>query len=51
MQTDISLTYHKNVLLVPIVTICVIWFIYWVEIRFGYNFNKYGIFPRSFRGY
>ena len=50
MQTDISLTYHKNVLLVPIVTICVIWFIYWVEIRFGYNFNKYGIFPRSFRG-
>ena len=50
MQTDISLTYHKNVLLVPIVTICVIWFIYWLEIRFGYNFNKYGIFPRSFRG-
>ena len=50
MQTDISFTYHKNVLLVPIVTICVIWFIYWVEIRFGYNFNKYGIFPRSFRG-
>ena len=46
----LSLTYHKNVLLVPIVTICVIWFIYWVEIRFGYNFNKYGIFPRSFRG-
>jgi membrane associated rhomboid family serine protease len=50
MQTDISLTYHKNVLLVPMVTICVIWFIYWVEIRYGYNFNKYGIFPRSFRG-
>jgi membrane associated rhomboid family serine protease len=50
MQTETSLTYHKNVLLVPIVTIFVIWFIYWVEIKFGYNFNKYGIFPRSFRG-
>ena len=50
MQTETSLTYHKNVLLVPIVTIFIIWFIYWVEIKFGYNFNKYGIFPRSFRG-
>ena len=50
MQTDTSLTYHKNVLVIPVVTICIIWFIYWLEIRFGYNFNKYGIFPRSFKG-
>ena len=51
MQTDASLTYHKNVLLVPVVTICIIWFIYWLEIRFGYNFNKYGIYPRTFGGF
>jgi len=50
MQTDTSLTYHKNVLVIPVVTICIIWFIYWLEIRFGYNFNKYGIYPRSFKG-
>ena len=50
MQTETSLTYHKNVLLVPIVTIFIIWFIYWVEIKFGYNFNKYGVYPRDFKG-
>ena len=50
MQNDTSLTYHKNVLLVPLVAIVIIWLIYWIEITFGYNFNKYGIFPRDFKG-
>lgn len=51
MQNDTSLTYHKNVLLVPLVAIVIIWLIYWIEITFGYNFNKYGIFPRDFKGF
>ena len=50
MQNDTSLIYHKNVLLVPLVAIVIIWLIYWIEITFGYNFNKYGIFPRDFKG-
>jgi len=24
--------------------------VYWVEIKFGYNFNKFGVYPRSFKG-
>ena len=50
MQKDSSLTYHKNVLWVPIVAIVAIWLIYWVEITFGYNFNTYGILPREIKG-
>ena len=50
MQKDSSLTYHKNVLWVPIVAIVTIWLIYWVEITFGYNFNTYGILPREIKG-
>ena len=50
MQIDSSLTYHKNVLWVPIVAIVAIWLIYWVEITFGYNFNAYGILPREIKG-
>jgi membrane associated rhomboid family serine protease len=26
------------------------WFIYFIEIKFGLNFNKYGVFPRTFSG-
>ncbi|WP_299055413.1 rhomboid family intramembrane serine protease [uncultured Polaribacter sp.] len=40
----------KSFLLLPIVFILVIWFIYWVEIYYGFNFNKFGVFPRSFKG-
>jgi len=40
----------KSFLLFPIVFILVIWFIYWVEIYYGFNFNKFGVFPRSFKG-
>ena len=50
MQKDSSLTFHKNVLWVPIVAIVAIWLIYWVEITFGFNFNTYGILPREIKG-
>ena len=26
------------------------WFIYFIEIKFGFNFNKYGIYPQTFSG-
>jgi len=50
MQNNNVLSYHKNVLYIPIVAILLIWLIYWVEIKFGYNFNKYGILPRQIKG-
>ena len=50
MQSDVVLTYHKKVLWIPTMTIFVIWFIYWIEINFGYNFNDFGILPRDFKG-
>jgi membrane associated rhomboid family serine protease len=50
LKPGMALTYHKNVLWVPIVAIVAIWLIYWVEITFGYNFNTYGILPREIKG-
>jgi len=50
MKNDATLTYHKKVLWVPIAAVVTIWFIYWIEITFGYNFNSYGILPRDFKG-
>ena len=50
MQNDQTLSYHKNVFLIPTIAIVIIWVVYWIEIHFGFNFNKYGIFPRDFKG-
>ncbi len=27
-----------------------IWFVYWFEIKYGLNFNYYGVYPRKFKG-
>jgi membrane associated rhomboid family serine protease len=35
---------------IPLLFVGAIWFIYWIEIYFGYNFNKYGVYPRTISG-
>ena len=43
-------TYDKSVFLLPTLLVITIWFIYWLEIKFHYNFNRNGIFPRTLSG-
>ena len=38
------------ILAVPLYFVLSLWLIYWFEVRNGYNFNSYGIYPRSFSG-
>lgn len=40
----------STVFLLPFALIFAIWLVYWVELRFGFNFNQNGILPRSFSG-
>ncbi len=47
-QTDFR--YTSAVIKVPIYTIFVIWLIYYIEVKFNFNFNKYGIYPNTFQG-
>jgi membrane associated rhomboid family serine protease len=42
--------YNAKVHLVPILAIISIWLVYIFEIKFGYNFNKYGIYPQRLSG-
>jgi membrane associated rhomboid family serine protease len=39
-----------NVIGIPVVVIIVIWLVYFIEINFGLNFNKFGIYPQSIKG-
>ncbi|TXD54294.1 MULTISPECIES: rhomboid family intramembrane serine protease [unclassified Polaribacter] len=41
----------SSIFLIPVVYIIFIWVVYWVEIQFGYNFNKFGVFPRTLKGF
>ena len=42
--------YNKRVHLVPLIAIVSIWLVYIFEIKFGYNFNKYGVYPQKLSG-
>lgn len=35
---------------VPLFFVLFLWFVYWLEIRFGFDFDKNGIYPRTFSG-
>jgi membrane associated rhomboid family serine protease len=50
MKEESQLKITKSVFFIPILYVFTIWFIYWVEIYFNFNFNKYGVFPRDLTG-
>ena len=51
MKDDNQLKISKSIFLIPISYVIAIWFIYWVEINYNFNFNKYGVFPRTLVGF
>ena len=50
MSENKHFQFSNAVLLVPLVAILSIWTVYWMEVRFGFNFNEFGIYPRKISG-
>ena len=42
--------FTPGVLGYPILFVLMIWVVFWIEIRFGVDFTKYGIYPMSLEG-
>ncbi len=42
--------FSKRVILYPFFTVLLLWLVYWFEFRFGFDFTKYGIYPRTLSG-
>jgi membrane associated rhomboid family serine protease len=42
--------FTNAVLGVPLFFVLFLWFVYWLEIRFGFDFDENGILPRTFSG-
>jgi membrane associated rhomboid family serine protease len=34
----------------PLLLVLLLWIVYWIEIRFRFNFTTYGVYPRSWKG-
>jgi membrane associated rhomboid family serine protease len=50
MKPKEEFQFSKGVILYPIFFVLLIWFVFSIEIRFGINFTKYGIYPQSLKG-
>lgn len=51
MENEHQLQFKSSMLLIPAAFVLVIWLIYFFEIYFGFNFNKFGVFPRTLKGF
>ena len=50
MEEEKSLKFSFDTLIIPLLFVFIMWFVFFVEITFGHDFTKYGIYPRSFFG-
>lgn len=42
--------FSNATVIIPLFAMILIWVVYWVEIVLGFNFNSFGIMPRTFTG-
>jgi membrane associated rhomboid family serine protease len=42
--------FSNSVVVAPLLSVLLIWTVYWVELKLQTNFNEFGIYPRTFRG-
>lgn len=50
MSENNHFKFSNWILLGPLLAVLSIWTVFWVEVKFGVNFNEYGIYPRRFSG-
>lgn len=49
MEQD-EFKYYTGIVGYPILFVLLIWFVFWFEVKFGYRFNEFGIYPRTLKG-
>ncbi|WP_144963730.1 rhomboid family intramembrane serine protease [Gillisia sp. Hel_I_86] len=50
MQQRQPFVFSTGVIAYPLLFILIIWLVFWFEIRFGFDFNHFGIQPRTLKG-
>ena len=47
---DKNFKFTNAVVLLPLFSVILLWFVFWLEIRFHFDFTQNGIYPRTFSG-
>ena len=50
MSAETQFKFSNRVLLVPMVSVLLIWTVFWLELKFQTNWNSFGIYPRTWTG-
>ena len=50
MQSNQHFKFSTGVIAYPLFFVLVLWLVFWFEIRFGFNFNTFGVYPRTLKG-
>lgn len=50
MKKQEHFKFSTGVVAYPLTFVLIIWLVFWFEVRFGFNFSKYGVYPLSFKG-
>lgn len=50
MSNSEQLKFSPEIIGVPLIFVMLLWIVYWVESRYGINFNRLGIYPHSAKG-
>ncbi|MHA7058609.1 rhomboid family intramembrane serine protease [Aquimarina sp. M1] len=51
MDRDNHFRFSTGVIGYPLLFVLLIWITFWFEIRFGFDFNNFGIYPRTLKGF
>ena len=49
-MNDNHFKYSNSVIALPLFFVWFLWFVYWLQIKFDFDFDENGIFPRTFSG-
>ncbi len=50
MKESQHFKFSPIILAIPLYFVLLLWIIFWIEVKFGINLNKFGIYPRTFKG-
>lgn len=50
MKDQEHFKFSNGVIVYPILFVLAIWLVFWFEIRFGHDFNNFGVYPQKLKG-